>query len=68
VERLARNEFLGNLPFEFDAMGTVLGHLKDRRKFTKRSPIKEIEIWKLPELCEARRTRKFTKRSPRPWC
>jgi hypothetical protein len=26
VERLARNEFLGNPPFEFDAMGTVLGH------------------------------------------
>jgi hypothetical protein len=26
VERLARNEFLGNLPFEFDAAGTVLGH------------------------------------------
>ena len=26
VERLARNEFLGDLPFEFDAMGTMLGH------------------------------------------
>ena len=26
VERLARNEFLGDLPFEFDAMGTALGH------------------------------------------
>ena len=23
VERLARNEFLGDLPFEFDAMGTM---------------------------------------------
>ena len=35
VERLARNEFLGDLPFEFDAMGTMLGHgfhpLKARR-------------------------------------
>ena len=26
VEGLAGNEFLGDLPFEFDAMGTVLGH------------------------------------------
>jgi len=26
VERLAHNEFLDDLPFEFDAMGTVLGH------------------------------------------
>jgi hypothetical protein len=26
VERLAGEEFLGNLPFEFDAVGTVLGH------------------------------------------
>jgi hypothetical protein len=26
VKRLARNEFLGDLPFEFDATGTVLGH------------------------------------------
>jgi hypothetical protein len=26
MERLARNEFLGNLPFEFNAMGTILGH------------------------------------------
>ena len=26
VERLAGNEFLGDLPFEFDAMGPVLGH------------------------------------------
>jgi hypothetical protein len=26
VERLARNEFLGNLPFEFDAVGTMLDH------------------------------------------
>jgi hypothetical protein len=24
MERLARNEFLGNLPFEFNAMGTML--------------------------------------------
>jgi hypothetical protein len=27
VSRLARNEFLDDLPFEFDAMGTVLGHV-----------------------------------------
>jgi hypothetical protein len=26
VERLARNEFLDDLPFEFDAVGTVLAH------------------------------------------
>jgi hypothetical protein len=26
VERFARNKLLGNLPFEFDAMGAVLGH------------------------------------------
>jgi hypothetical protein len=26
VECFAGNELLGNLPFEFDAMGTVLGH------------------------------------------
>jgi hypothetical protein len=26
VERLARPKFLGDLPFELDAMGTVLGH------------------------------------------
>jgi hypothetical protein len=26
VKRFARNEFLGDLSFEFDAMGTVPGH------------------------------------------
>jgi hypothetical protein len=26
VERLTGNEFLGDLPFEFDAMGTILCH------------------------------------------
>jgi hypothetical protein len=35
VERRAHNEFLGDLPFKFDAMGTMLGHgfhpLKARR-------------------------------------
>ena len=26
VERVAGNEFLGDLPFELDAMGAMLGH------------------------------------------
>ena len=26
MERFARNELLGDLPFEFDSMGAVLGH------------------------------------------
>jgi len=42
VKRFARNEFLGDLSFEFDAMGTVPGH--------GFHPLKARRSWSIPNL------------------
>jgi len=47
VKRFARNEFLGDLSFEFDAMGTVPGH--------GFHPLKAQQSWSIPNLQDAHR-------------
>jgi hypothetical protein len=47
VKRFARNEFLGDLSFEFDAMGTVPGH--------GFHPLKARQSWSIPNLQDVHR-------------
>ena len=47
VKRFARNEFLGDLSFEFDAMGTVPGH--------GFHSLKAQQSWSIPNLQDVHR-------------